>query len=1492
MPRSYIDLEIELCGERIRARSPFGDTQDIRWDPSGLPSCDRLPLRTADEAKVVGHRLFGALFHPAIRELYRFTLAEVRLRDSAEIRLRLIIHSPHLARLPWEYLYNADAKTFVCLQHPMVRHPPVQGPAHLPRPRSPLRILAMLASPRDKPIPNAGRERDAVDAAITPLRRAGTVEFTWLEQGTARALQEQAQSTQYHAFHFIGHGEFDVATSTCSLIVEDESTGLAARLPVERLPYLLGSSDVRLVVLNCCQGAMGSHASVFSSGAATLVQQGILAVVAMQRDVRHDDAKDFAELFYTAISRGMAVDSAVTEARAAMFTRSSEGTSWGTPSLFVRTADRTALDFSEVSRGLRDPYAVARQTVLTKSRVIQGRGWALGQLRKLRERSAPGVVGVFGPPGAGKTTLLGHIADAERCPAFFFGGGSNPHLADCAASLLLQFGKTGDVPFHEHDRCRLLQHRIFEASTGSGTLLVLDAIDEARGGSGAIAGLLPFDWPTGLVVVVSSRSENAWRSFIAALPPGLTVCELDLGPGNPLVCEDAVEIAAARVGDRARARELAASLAYNPLLIFLSTGSVPGQTGRLSPEFSMVSFYERCWTAITRDLDPSEMTGVIEVAGLLITAREPVSALEVSTAARCGGVAVEAALLRLSSCLEVVPGSNDTRYRLFHETFRDWLRGRIGSQQRGWHAQWAALSKHTAPEEPEAVRRYGIRHGIAHCIQGGALDQAFELGTDFGFLLRRVAHGCLDAHVRDLEEACARLGSSDPRATALSAWHQFLRAEGNLARRFGADAIVQRALEQRRRQEIADAAARWRDGCDRDREAALDTCVAEEADETIMLLYGSMGAVEALEVLSGGARAVSGGEDGLSLWDMKTGSRLRQAAVGRVRCLWTDNGAGVVWAGLADGGLVRWQLADDTLRRSMTRHEGQVTAITVDAEHGLVVSGGSDGTLRAWRAEDLGEVSKLAGHSSRVHCIATLGGRRFLSGSWDRTTLVWDLDSGERAPPMGFPAGPLLAVATDPTDNRLALAVGRGASRLCFWDEAHDETVVLEGVAEITTLAARSGDVLAGCADGQILWVPEGAEAPVRIGRAMGEARVVAIQGDGRLIFGGEDGPLHVVGGPRGPRAASPAPEQLADLELLDSCVVSAYRTGQVEVRHLARPDDVVSFSGHSGGVACLIALPDQQRFVTAGRDATVRVWSREGERAVYATAAPVEALIPLAGGQLVAAYMRTPPGLLVIDMKTGDLRGLEAPPGVHALHASDVQACVAALAWNGTLMYHDLARGVTRCASDHRLIHGTTIATLDNGEVAVGTSDGKVLVVANDGEVRAMHDLHEMEVVALAPLPRGRVASGSADGTVGVVDARRILWTRRADPVPCDAAIRGLVVDTRDRLFALQRRTAVRLDPGSGRVLAEVRITRAEDDEGAEMIAVEVHGRTLVVAVSDGTIRWFGPDGRESGVWYGHHLCPVMRVASDTTIVAGERSGRIHVIHRSKRTPSELDSR
>jgi hypothetical protein len=303
-----------------------------------------------------GNELFDSIFQSRVRDVYRDSYAQARAEGKG-LRITLALAgAPDLMNLPWEYLYDDPSFLSISTWTPVVRY------LNLPRARrplpvtTPLRILAMVSAPGDAVVLDVEREKGLLEEALAGLVGSGGVEISWLEEATLRALQRELRRAPYHVFHFIGHGGYDHAAEDGVLLLEDDQ-GRGRVVSGSQLGTMLADhTTLRLAVLNACEGARTSVEDPFAGVAASLVQREIPAVIAMQFEITDRAAIIFAGEFYAALADGYAVDSAVAEARKAIFADAND-IEWGTPVLFMRVPDGRIFEVTRTAA----PWEVAEE---------------------------------------------------------------------------------------------------------------------------------------------------------------------------------------------------------------------------------------------------------------------------------------------------------------------------------------------------------------------------------------------------------------------------------------------------------------------------------------------------------------------------------------------------------------------------------------------------------------------------------------------------------------------------------------------------------------------------------------------------------------------------------------------------------------------------------------------------------------------------------------------------------------------------------------------------------------------------------------------------------------------------------------------------------------------------------------------------------------------------------------------------------------------------
>ena len=287
-------------------------------------------------------QLGGLLFDAVLGDGGRGMFAASRhqaAREGRQLRMVLQIRPPELARLPWEFLFDAREDDYVCLGTPLIRYPQVLAPVQALQVTTPLRILGMVAHPGDQETLATADERRRLHQALGGLERAGQITLSWVAGPTWRDLRNAMRGGPWQVFHFIGHGGFDPATQEGALSLADDD-GRTYQLGAGDLAMLLrGHHSLRLVVLNACDTGRASALDPFSSVAGALIRRGVPAAVAMQQEITDLAALEFSRTFYEALADQAPVDVGVMQARQAIRLALPGSLEWGTPVLYMRSPD-------------------------------------------------------------------------------------------------------------------------------------------------------------------------------------------------------------------------------------------------------------------------------------------------------------------------------------------------------------------------------------------------------------------------------------------------------------------------------------------------------------------------------------------------------------------------------------------------------------------------------------------------------------------------------------------------------------------------------------------------------------------------------------------------------------------------------------------------------------------------------------------------------------------------------------------------------------------------------------------------------------------------------------------------------------------------------------------------------------------------------------------------------------------------------------------------
>ncbi|MES1243467.1 MAG: CHAT domain-containing protein [Acidobacteriota bacterium] len=678
---------------------------------------DSLLLRGEIRRKLeaLGQDLYRELFSGEMQLLYR------KIRRSVTT-LTIISDEPWI---PWELVKPYDAEDpddvidddFLCIQFELTRW--------LAGNRSPaaeiqVRRLACFTTSSELTraeeeqglVTDLARDHSGIEDATVPVASAEEIE-TILGKGGLDLL------------HFVGHGGFNPdQPNESALPLEDESFFRAGDL-TGALATEIGRNRP-LVFLNACWiGQQAWSLTGLGGWADRWVRVcGCGAFLGPAWPVRDSRAFEFARSFYGALAQGETFGRAARIARLALREADADDPAWLTYVIYAHANGRIALGDAP---GVREPAEKRappeiQKHILDFTPLIRrktegyvGRQWLFDALDDFVQKSNSGYIQVLGDPGIGKTAIVARLAQLRRYPLHFnvrAEGITKPSqfLPNLCAQLIRDFdlGYSALPPEASRDP-RFLKELLGGISTkllASGTklLFLVDALDEADSGAvskGANTLYLPSDLPPGVFAVVTSRRGQFKLQFTCeghtidlqrerennfadvrlftqnyALRPGIGAYITAQGLDEATFVDELVK------------RSEGNFMYLHYVLPEIEKGAYKTRDLTTLPT-GLQSYYEDQWERM-KELDTQGWFEYkLPVLVGLTVAREPISTGLISDFSGIQDRArVQMALDEWSQFLQPISVEDgddgpELRYRLYHDSFHDFIKGKDQVKEKG-----------------------------------------------------------------------------------------------------------------------------------------------------------------------------------------------------------------------------------------------------------------------------------------------------------------------------------------------------------------------------------------------------------------------------------------------------------------------------------------------------------------------------------------------------------------------------------------------------------------------------------------------------------------------------------------------------------------------------------------------------------------------------------------------------------------------------------------
>ncbi|MBD2543577.1 TIR domain-containing protein [Planktothricoides raciborskii] len=239
-------------------------------------------------------------------------------------------------------------------------------------------------------------------------------------------------------------------------------------------------------------------------------------------------------------------------------------------------------------------------------------------------------------------------------------------------------------------------------------------------------------------------------------------------------------------------------------------------------------------------------------------------------------------------------------------------------------------------------------------------------------------------------------------------------------------------------------------------------------------------------------------------------------------------------------------------------HESGVRSVAISPDGSKIVSGSYDNTIRLWDINSGSELAVFKGHEDLVFSVAfSPDGNRIVSGSKDKTIRLWDIKSGEQLAVFKGHEGLVYSVAFSPDGSKIVSGSGENTIRL--WDIKSGE--------QLAVFKGHESDVYS------VAFSPDGSK--IVSGSNDKTIRLWDIRSRSELaVFKGHESDVYSV-------AFSPDGSQ----------IVSGSSDRTIRLWDIKFRSELAVHKGHKDSVLSVAFFPDGNRIVSGSYDKTIRLW-------------------------------------------------------------------------------------------------------------------------------------------------------------------------------------------------------------------------------------------------------------------------------------------------------------
>jgi WD40 repeat protein len=289
-----------------------------------------------------------------------------------------------------------------------------------------------------------------------------------------------------------------------------------------------------------------------------------------------------------------------------------------------------------------------------------------------------------------------------------------------------------------------------------------------------------------------------------------------------------------------------------------------------------------------------------------------------------------------------------------------------------------------------------------------------------------------------------------------------------------------------------------------------------------------------------------------------------------------------------------------------TGHRGCITSVAFSQNGKYIVSASRDRTTTVWDAETGSTIAVLRGHRDQVSSVSFIdGGKKVISGSRDASIRLWDIATGKTVKEVSVHNRPISSVACT-LDGKQVVAGDEGGT-IKVWDVSSGDilsTLTADGPVSGVAVTSDGRYVISGAIRGTVtLWDTRNAIHKVFESDQRYPVTAIDLSPDDKYIaWGWASGRISIWDVVQATEVCSfRASSQINAISFSpdDKFIACGDSSGELRVWDLAARSEVTSFHAHTGSVHSLMFSPDGRTIVSGGCDATVKMWRLEKQEGV-----------------------------------------------------------------------------------------------------------------------------------------------------------------------------------------------------------------------------------------------------------------------------------------------------